>query len=264
MGRLEKLTYRDSRTAGAVHTAAGVLVAFAVGRATTRILGRHVATTMAVAVCVAGRMLADEATKIIDAVDAGDLDTARSRLPALVGRDPSDLSQEEIVRAVIESVAENTNDAVLASIFWAAIGGAPAVFAHRAINTLDAMIGHRNQRYQNYGWAAARLDDIANYVPARLGALGVAALNPGRTRDIYRSVTEDAPKHPSPNGGVIEAAVGAALDVRLGGINKYGDRLEDRGTLGGARTPNTSDARNAIRLSIQLGALAAGLAALRR
>jgi adenosylcobinamide-phosphate synthase len=264
MRRLEELTYRDSRPAGAVHTAIGVIAAIAVGEMATRILGRHAATTATVAVCVAGRMLADEASKVLDAVDACNLDTARERLPTLVGRDPHDLTEEEIVRAVIESVAENTIDAVVASIFWATIGGAPAVLAHRAINTLDAMIGHRNQRYQNFGWAAARLDDIANYLPARLAALGIAVLAPTRARHIRRVVTEDAPKHPSPNGGVIEAAIAAALDVQLGGVNRYGDQIEDRGTLGGSRPPTTTDARRAIRLTNQLGAVAAGLAALKR
>ncbi|MGH8925697.1 MAG: adenosylcobinamide-phosphate synthase CbiB [Acidimicrobiia bacterium] len=260
MQRLEKTTYRDARTAGAIHTAVGVAIGVGVGRVATKILGRLVATAAAVAICVAGRMLADEASKIIDAVEDGDLDTARQRLPTLVGRETADLTEPEILRAVIESVAENTNDAVIASIFWATIGGAPAVLAHRAINTLDAMIGHRNQRYDNFGWAAARLDDLANYLPARIGALGIALLAPHRAHEIHRAVREDAPKHPSPNGGVIEAAVAAALDIELGGINRYDDRIEDRGTLGGTRIPTTTDAREAIKLTNRLGVLAATIA----
>lgn len=264
MKRLEGLTYRDSRTAGVVHLAVGTLGAIGVGRVATRILGRPTAIAAAVGLCVAGRMLADEAGKVLDAVESGDLDTARERLPTLVGRDPHLLSEEEIVRAVIESVAENTVDAVIASIFWALVGGAPGALAHRAVNTLDAMIGHRNARYENFGWAAAKLDDLANYLPARLGALGIALLAPSRATHICRAVTEDAPKHPSPNGGVIEAAVAAAIDVQLGGVNRYGDRIEDRGALGGDRAPTTTDARRAIRLTGRLGGLAAALATLRR
>lgn len=264
MGAVEKVTYRDTRTAGVIHAGAGVSLALVTGAIANRTLGRRAATALAVYVCVAGRMLAEEARGVIDAIDAGDLDAARQRLPALVGRDPIDLDEGEVTRAVIESLAENTVDAVIASLFWASIGGAPAVLAHRAINTLDAMVGHRNERYLRYGWASARLDDLANYVPARLGAICVAILAPARAREILASVIRDAPHHPSPNGGVIEAAVGAALDVRLGGINRYGDRLEDRGTVGGSLPPEPRDARRAIALTNRVSGLTAALASLRR
>lgn len=264
MRRLEKVTYRDSRAAGVIHALSGLSIALLTGTIANRVLGGSVATVTAVYVCVAGRMLEDEARGVIDAVERGDLDAARERLPSLVGRDPSDLDRDEIIRAVIESVAENTVDAVLASLFWASVGGAPAVLAHRAINTLDAMVGHRSEKYLKFGWASARLDDLANYLPARLGAAGVILLKSDRCAEIWRAVTRDAPNHPSPNGGVIEAAVAAALDVRVGGINRYGDLTEDRGTLGGGNEPTVEDAHRAVSLVGRLDGLAAAVVLLRR
>ena len=154
-----------------------------------------------------------------------------------------------VARAVIETLAENTVDAVTAPLFWAAVGGAPAVLAHRAVNTLDAMVGHRTERYRRFGWAAARADDVANWVPARLTGLAVAAVRPSRAGAIARAVRRDAPAHPSPNGGVVEAAFAAALGVRLGGRNTYGDVVEDRGTLGTGPPPGSADIRAAIHLA---------------
>ena len=223
-------------------------------------LGRAVAVTAATTVSVAGRMLAVEATAVLDAVEAGDLATARHRAASLVGRSRDDLDGDGIVRAVVESLAENTVDAVVAPLFWAALGGAPAVLAHRAVNTLDAMIGHRDDRYRSFGWAAARLDDAANYVPARLAAGTVALLVPARARAIATTVRRDAPAHPSPNAGVIEAAVAAALGVRLGGTNRYGDRVEDRGTLGEGPPPTVADGRRAVTLTTTVGGVFAVLA----
>jgi len=257
MRRLERVTYRDSRAAGATHVAVGVGVAVGAGRVAERLLGRWLSTALTTGVCVAGRMLAREATAVVDAVDAGDLDAARARLPTLVGRDTTDLDGDEILRAVVESVAENAVDAVVASIVWAGVFGAPGVLAHRAVNTLDAMVGHRNERYRRFGWAAARLDDAANYLPARLAAVEVALLVPSRWSVIRRAVREDAPRHPSPNGGVIEAAVAAALGVSVGGRNRYGGVDEDRGTLGQGPGPSVADARRAIALTNRLGFLAA-------
>jgi adenosylcobinamide-phosphate synthase len=131
--------------------------------------------------------------------------------------------------------ARDCVDAVTASLFWATLGGAPAVLAHRAINTLDAMVGHHGERYEHFGWASARLDDLVNYIPARLTALAVVAARPRSAIRIGRVVRRDAPRHPSPNGGVVEAAFAAALGVTPGGVNRYGDDVEDRGTLGDGR-----------------------------
>src|SRR5207249_2191873 len=121
---------------------------------------------------------------------------ARALLPSLVGRDPTKLDEAEVARAVVESVAENTVDAVIAPICWALAAGAVGVAAYRAINTMDAMVGHRDARHERYGWASARLDDAANWLPARFAAVLVAGLRPQHMREIWRAVRDDAPAHP--------------------------------------------------------------------
>jgi adenosylcobinamide-phosphate synthase len=211
---------------------------------------------------VAGRALAGAALDIEAALERVDLTAARAQLPALVGRDPSLLDESEIARAVVESVAENTVDAVVAPALWAAAGGAPGVFAYRAVNTLDAMVGHRSARYEEFGWASARLDDVAGLIPARVTAGLVAAVRPRAAPRVARAVRHDAPAHPSPNAGIAEAAFAAALDVRLGGTNRYGDRVEHRPRLGDGRAPQPADIRAAVRLSRDVtGALVALLVA---
>jgi len=191
-------------------------------------------------------------------------------LPALVGRDPAGMDENEMARAVVESVAENTVDAVVAPAFWAAIGGAPGALGYRAVNTMDAMVGHRTTRYLSYGWASARLDDAAGYLPARLTAALVAGVRPGRAAAVWRAVHSQAPGHPSPNAGVAEAAFAAALGLRLGGCNRYGERVEHRPWLGQGRPAARSDIRPAVQLSDDVNWLltailaAAGLAARRK
>ncbi len=180
---------------------------------------------------------------------AGDLDGARALLPNLVGRDPSDLNEEDIVRAVVESVAENTVDAIVAPLLWAALAGAPGALGYRAINTMDAMVGHHSDRYEHYGWASARLDDVANWVPARVAAALVAVARPSAARAIRLAVSTQSSAHPSPNAGVVEAAFAGALGVRLGGTSRYGDRVEERPILGGGRPAQREDIHEAIRLS---------------
>jgi adenosylcobinamide-phosphate synthase len=138
---------------------------------------------------------------------------------------------------------------VTGPLLWAAVGGAPTVLAHRAINTLDAMVGHRNARYANFGWAAARADDAVNWPAARLTALAVIAVRPRRAAAVATVVRRDAPCHPSPNGGVIESAFAAALGIRLGGENSYGGVVEDRGRLGDGPPPTPADGIRALRLA---------------
>ncbi|HXW77909.1 MAG TPA: CobD/CbiB family cobalamin biosynthesis protein, partial [Acidimicrobiales bacterium] len=194
------------------------------------------------------------------ALAEGDEKRARELLPALVGRDPTGLDVAEIARAVVESVAENTVDAVVAPALWAAVAGAPGAFGYRAVNTMDAMVGHRSPRYLNYGWASARLDDLANWVPARCTAALVALVRPGSAREIRRAVAMQAPAHPSPNAGVAEAAFAVALGIRLGGANRYGEQTEVRPQLGWGRGAQPDDIAQAVRLSRDVGtALAAVL-----
>jgi adenosylcobinamide-phosphate synthase len=245
---VEERIHADRRTNGVVHLGIGVSTAAAVGIALRTVLGRHAATAVAVAACAAGRMLEDEAAAMRDLLAHDDLDAARRRVRSLVGRDPTHLDAAELSRAVVESVAENLVDAVTATLWWGAVGGSVGASAHRAVNTLDAMVGHRDERYRRFGWASARLDDTLNFVPARLTAVAVAIATPRRAADVWRVVRRDASKHPSPNGGVVEAAFAAALGLRLGGVNRYGDVVEDRGTLGDGRAPMFDDIDAALRL----------------
>jgi adenosylcobinamide-phosphate synthase len=223
-------------------------------------LGAGLPSTLAATyVAVAGRGLGEAASDVAAALGAGDVDAARGLLPSLVGRDPTTLDEKEIVRAVVESVAENTVDAVVAPMLWAAAAGAPGALGYRAVNTVDAMIGKRSPRYVRYGWAGARLDDVAAWVPARVTAAVVAAVRPGAAGAVWRAVGHDAPGHPSPNAGVAEAAFAAALGLRLGGENRYGDRVEIRPPLGTGRPPEVADVAAAVRLSSDVGTAVAVL-----
>ena len=249
MTRLEDLMWSDDRRRGALYTAAGVAAATAAGVAVAAATGRKVGLAGATYVAVAARALIQAAERVGADLEAEDLGAARRDLQALVGRDTSTLDEAGIVRAVVESVAENTVDAVTAPIFWALAGGAPAVAAYRAINTLDAMVGHRSPRYEKFGWASARLDDAANWLPARLTAVAVAAVRPSRAGRIRAAVRLQAGEHPSPNAGVVEAAFAAALGVELGGVNDYAGRAETRPRLGSGPPPTRRTIGEACRLS---------------
>jgi adenosylcobinamide-phosphate synthase len=251
-------SWRDGRTAGVAYAAVGAGAGWAAGTALGQSVPAGAAATWLV---VAGRALGEEARSIGARLTAGDLDGARRQLPALVGRDPESLDAKGVARAVVESVAENTVDAVVAPACWAAVGGAAGAGCYRAVNTLDAMVGHRNERYLRFGWAAARLDDAANWVPARLTALIVAGVRPGQAREIVDAVVHPPP-HPSPNAGVAEAAFAAALGLRLGGDTVYAGRVDPRPAFGSGRPPEPGDIEAAVRLSRDVTlALAALLAA---
>jgi adenosylcobinamide-phosphate synthase len=239
---VERALYADARLPGAVHAAAGVALGAGAGVALR-------STAIGTYLSVAGRALAEAARAVDNALATDDLARARSLLPALVGRDPYHLDSGEISRAVVESVAENTVDAVVAPALWAVIAATPGALAHRAINTMDAMIGHRDDRYRRYGWAAARLDDAAAWVPARVTALLVASCRPAAAMRVLRTVRHDAAAHPSPNAGVAEAAFAAALGLRLGGRNYYHGLPQDRPLLGDGCTPRRGDIARAVRLS---------------
>jgi adenosylcobinamide-phosphate synthase len=259
LGALERRIHRPTTARGAAYAAAGTALGVLAGCAVR-------STVAATATASAGRSLADAATAIGGALDRHDLDEARRLLPTLVGRDPSTLDEAAIARAVVESVAENTVDAVVAPACWALVAGAPGALGHRAVNTMDAMVGYRNDRYARFGTAAARLDDVAAFVPARVTALLVAAARPSTASEVWRVVRRDAAAHPSPNAGVAEAAFAAALGIRLGGENRYGDRVEVRATLGDGRPVEASDIARAVRLSqdctLALGAALAGVGVL--
>ena len=244
-GALELRTYADDRLAGAVHVALLVGGAAALGRA-------PIPVALATWAVLGGRSLDREAAAVQALLDAGDLHGARSRLTHLVGRDTSGLDEVEIARAVVESVAENTSDAVVAPLVWGALLGVPGLLAYRAANTLDAMVGHRSPRYERFGWAAARLDDLLNLPGSRLTAALAVALGED-PRGAARAWRRDARHHPSPNAGPVEAAFAGALGLRLGGVNVYGGRVEDRPVLGDGRAPDRHDVTRARRLARRVG-----------
>ena len=249
MAWLDRRWWRDERGRGVAYAAAGMGSAAGIGSLLDGALDPVAATALATAVSVSGRALGDAASTVGDAVNRDDLAGARGALSALVARDRTGLEEKEIVRAVVESVAENCADAIVAPALWASLGGATGVLVHRAANTLDAMVGYRNERYGRFGWAAARADDVLAWPAARITALLVAVVRPRRALDIWRAVRRDAPHHPSPNAGVSEAAFAAALGLRLGGPNRYGDRVEVRPHLGDGRPAEADDIARVVRLS---------------
>ena len=251
MERLERPLYLDDRLQGAAYLGAGVGVAVAAG-------GIVRSTTAGTYLAVAGCSLAAEARAIAGHLVEGDLDQARAALPALVGRDSSGLDTGEVARAVVESVAENAVDAVVAPALWAAVAGGTGALCHRAVNTLDSMVGHKGGRYDRFGWAAARSDDVAAWVPARVTAGLVALVRPRAAVKVLRTVRRDAPAHPSPSAGVAEAAFAAALDLRLGGLSRYGGRIEVRPPLGDGKPPAAADIERACRLLEDVGVALAG------
>jgi adenosylcobinamide-phosphate synthase len=258
---LERRSYADNRAAGAAHTA-GLLGALGVfGLAVERAAHRRgpawtaAATAVTTYVVLGGTSLARTGDRLADTLDRGDIDGARALLPSLCGRDPAALDADGLARAALESVAENTSDAQVAPILWGAIAGVPGLLVYRGANTLDAMIGHKSPKYLQFGWAAARFDDIVNYVGARATGLVVLVVG-GAPSAAWRAWQRDAGKHPSPNAGVAEASFAGALGVQLGGPTQYAHRLEMRPTLGDGPAPTAADLRRGVRLSraVQAGA----------
>lgn len=249
MTSLERSLWADRRLAGATFTLVGVSAAWAAGLLMERCLGPVASSAAAVATAAAARALGEAAEAVAAPLRGGDLVGAREAVRSLVGRDAFDLDEKELCRAVVESVAENLSDAVVASALWALVAGAPACLAHRAANTLDAMVGHRDDRYRHFGWASARLDDLLGWPAARATALLVAAACPRRAGAVLRAWRTDGAAHPSPNAGVAEAAFAAALGVALGGTNRYGGRSEVRPPLWTGSTPGVADIDRAVVLA---------------
>jgi adenosylcobinamide-phosphate synthase len=189
---------------------------------------------------LACRDLDVESGRVIRALSGNDLPEARKWLSWIVGRDTATLDEPEVIRATIETVAENLGDGVIAPLFWLAIGGPVGMAAYKAVNTLDSMVGYRNERYCEFGWASARMDDLANFIPARLAAVlvWIAALLPGfDAQRAVRVTLRDGGSQPSPNSGYPEAAVAGAMGVQLGGVNYYQGKPSLKATLGDAVRP---------------------------
>ncbi|MBB3189790.1 adenosylcobinamide-phosphate synthase CbiB [Halomonas cerina] len=190
---------------------------------------------------LATKGLARAARAVAEPLVRGELPEARRALAMIVGRDTERLDEAEVTRGTVETVAENTVDGITAPLFWALLGGAPLALAYKAVNTLDSMVGYRSPRFEDFGRASARLDDAANWLPARLTALAMwlaARAIPGsQVAGALAATRREAPRHPSPNAGWPEAMVGHLLGVRLGGLNHYGGRPSHRATLGRPLAP---------------------------
>lgn len=263
---VERGLWRDHRGWGALHTVVCAGGATALGAVAARAVRRSPAASIALTATatwavVGGTSLVREARAVGRALEAGDVDAARARLPHLCGRDPQTLDADGIARAVVESVAENTSDAVVGALVWGAVAGVPGLLGFRAVNTLDAMVGHRSPRHLRYGWASARLDDLAGAPGARLTAVLAAVAGPD-PRGAVRAWRADASRHPSPNAGPVEASFAGALGVRLGGTLSYAGRVEHRPVLNGTgRAVRTDDIERAARLSRRVSWLALGVCA---
>lgn len=194
---------------------------------------------------IAGKSLLDAGQNVLVPLAKGDLNEARTQLSWLVSRDTTNLSEGEIARGTVETLAENFVDGILSPLFYAALGGAPLAMAFKAVSTLDSMVGYKNERYQEFGWFSARTDDWANYLPARLSVpilLLAGGLKGMSVRQAYRIWMRDASGHPSPNGGNPESVVAGLLGIRLGGINIYHGQTHHRAEMGDALHPvNSTD-----------------------
>lgn len=254
---VEQKIHADSRTNGAVFTALCVLP-LTLAAAVTELQLRHrpltrtLVTAAATWAVIGGASLRNIATRLGQHLDDGAAEQARLLVPSLCGRDPDQLDAPGMARATVESLAENTSDSVVAPLFWGAVAGLPGLVGYRAVNTLDAMVGHRSPRYAHFGTASARLDDLLNLAPARLSALltlaGARTVH-GSARGGWSAWRADASRHPSPNAGHCEASMAGVLGVRLGGRTAYRGRVEDRPILGFGREPDSQDIADAARLS---------------
>ncbi|MDF0580381.1 adenosylcobinamide-phosphate synthase CbiB [Bradyrhizobium yuanmingense] len=211
---------------------------------------------------VALRSLHDHVAAVATPLLAGDIAAAREAVSRIVGRDPASLDEAGIARAAIESLAENTSDGIVAPVFWGALLGLPGILGYKAINTLDSMIGHRSERHEAFGWAAARIDDVANFIPARLTGFLFVVLAPRRS-DALACMTRDARRHRSPNAGWPEAAMAGGLGVRLSGPRIYHGSATDEPWLNeGARDPRAADITEALTVYRRAMLLVAGVLAI--
>jgi adenosylcobinamide-phosphate synthase len=252
-------TSREELVAGAALTVAVVSLSYF----GTRKAVRWGAGILLAWTCLATRNLIDESLTVIRALEKPDLPHARKRLARIVGRDTRNLSETEVHRALIETLAESACDGIVAPLFYMAAGGVPLAMAYKAVNTLDSMIGHADQRYLYFGKAAARLDDAANYFPSRLTALAIVAVAGVESKSALKTWRRDGNKHKSPNAGQPESAMAGALRVRLGGLNTYGGEPLEAPLLGVEfEPPKLRHAKRALRLVTAVSLLVAAAAVL--
>ncbi|MFC1591964.1 adenosylcobinamide-phosphate synthase CbiB [Thermodesulfobacteriota bacterium] len=262
--------FRNLRAAGVllgllVPLAAFVLTAALVGLSCRAgsVLGL-IAASVLIYACLATRCLSSEALAVHDLLRSGDVVHARRQLARIVGRDTHELDPAAIVRATVESVAESTVDGILAPLFYACVGGAPLAMLYKAVNTLDSMVGYNNERYRELGWFSARLDDAANFIPARcslmLVPLACLFIMPGRALPSLATGIRDCRKSPSPNAGFPEACFAGALGLQLGGPCAYQGVASHKPAIGpGEREGRADDIRRAVRLMWCVSALGLGI-----
>ena len=251
---------RQMRLAGLFLVVALPTLSFVLARTTLRLAPPKLRGTFEVGLLsttLSMRGLARAALAVERQLESDNLKAARARVGELVGRDTAHLSAGEVARAAIESVAENTSDGVVAPMLYGLLWGAPGAFAYKAVNTLDSMVGHPQPPYRDLGWASARLDDLANLLPARLTVLSAAVS--ARRATTLTVARRHGPLTRSPNAGWTEAAFAGALNLELGGANSYGGVLRQGPTLGSGRPPEAGDVRQAVRLMRRTCVLFAGL-----
>ena len=251
-GRLVNVAERAWRGTGLPLRLSGILFWFSVVGLAVAIVRLTLpwATVYWIFALLACRDLDVEAGRVVAALKRDDLEDSRHQLSWIVGRDTAGLAEPEILRATVETIAENLSDAVIAPLFYLALAGPLGMAAYKAINTLDSMVGYRNQRYAEFGWASARIDDVVNYVPARLTAVLIwaSALLPGfDARRSLRITLRDGNSQPSPNAGYPEAAVAGALGVQLGGLNFYQGVPSRKASLGDPVVPLDRGAFDKVR-----------------
>jgi adenosylcobinamide-phosphate synthase len=194
------------------------------------------ASVLLIYTTLSSRCLSDEARAILRLLLAGDIVNARKQLSRIVGRDTQDLNEKGIARATIESVSENSVDGIIAPLFYAVLGGAPLAMAYKAINTLDSMVGYKDDSYREFGWFSARMDDVANFIPARLCLIiipiATIVLWPSRAVKSFAAMLRDGTKNPSPNSGYPEAGFAGALGIQLGGDTMYKGVVHQKQFLG--------------------------------
>ncbi len=240
----ERLLYKDSYFAGAVSTM--VLVGFPLGLSITSSPYPVAASVLVQYFCISDRQLRDVVCEVVRSVELGDLKRARITVGKIVGRSTRDMSESEVLRAAFESLAENSSDGAVAPIFYGTLLGDAGAVIYRCVNTLDSMFGHRNKKYERFGYVSARFDDLVNLIPSRLTWLCVYLLSSRSTRRRIRKATAQARAHPSPNAGVVEAGFAGRFDVEVGGVNIYDGVAEERVRFGGDKTVTTEDLKQAI------------------
>ncbi len=252
---------RRLRLSGAFLCAGVVLSVYIISYAVLSLLSAinpllgSIAAVLLIYSCFSARSLALAANSVYYVLAKGNLPAARESLAHIVGRDTQNLDEAAMVRAVIETVAENTVDGFISPLFYAILGGAPLALAYKAVNTLDSMVGYKNERYLDLGWASAKLDDLANYIPARLMYIFIpCACGLNKTKRVYNIMLRDGQKHPSPNSGIPEAGFAACLDIQLGGTSAYGGRLCIKQTLGDDNNnkPVPQDIKKAVSLMYRI------------